>query len=65
MNGRAFPILNHDTYLVIAITEAGVIPATLVYLAGFYKNTEVATRLAWFWGIQVSNFNHFMISILK
>ncbi|KAF8651059.1 hypothetical protein AX16_004922 [Volvariella volvacea WC 439] len=36
----------------IAITEGGVIPATLVYLGGFYKNTEVATRLAWFWGTQ-------------
>ncbi|KIM82053.1 hypothetical protein PILCRDRAFT_71383 [Piloderma croceum F 1598] len=30
----------------------GVIPATLVYLGGFYKSTELATRLAWFWGIQ-------------
>ncbi|CAA7261998.1 unnamed protein product [Cyclocybe aegerita] len=36
----------------IAITEGGVIPATLVYLGGFYKSTELATRLAWFWGIQ-------------
>ncbi|KAJ7703911.1 MFS general substrate transporter [Mycena rosella] len=36
----------------IAITEGGVIPCTLVYLSGFYKNTELATRLAWFWGIQ-------------
>ena len=40
--------------IVIAITEGGVIPATLVYLGGFYKSTELATRLAWFWGIQVS-----------
>lgn len=39
--------------LVIAITEGGVIPATLVYLGGFYKSTELATRLAWFWGVQV------------
>jgi len=38
---------------VIAITEGGVIPATLVYLGGFYKSTELATRLAWFWGVQV------------
>ncbi|KAJ8522140.1 hypothetical protein ONZ45_g1225 [Pleurotus djamor] len=37
----------------IAITEGGVIPATLVYLGGFYRGTELATRLAWFWGIQI------------
>lgn len=37
----------------IAITEGGVIPATLIYLGGFYKSTELATRLAWFWGVQV------------
>ncbi|KDR78246.1 hypothetical protein GALMADRAFT_245328 [Galerina marginata CBS 339.88] len=36
----------------IAITEGGVIPTTLVYLGGFYKSTELATRLAWFWGVQ-------------
>ncbi|KAJ7271247.1 MFS general substrate transporter [Mycena rebaudengoi] len=36
----------------IAITEGGVIPATLIYLGGFYKGTELSTRLAWFWGIQ-------------
>ncbi|KAF8154300.1 MFS general substrate transporter [Crassisporium funariophilum] len=36
----------------IAVTEGGVIPATLVYLGGFYKSTELATRLSWFWGIQ-------------
>ncbi|KAF9472635.1 MFS general substrate transporter [Pholiota conissans] len=36
----------------IAITEGGVIPTTLVYLGAFYKSTELATRLAWFWGIQ-------------
>lgn len=40
-------------FLVIAITEGGVIPATLVYLGGFYKSNELATRLAWFWGVQV------------
>ncbi|KAJ7784258.1 MFS general substrate transporter [Mycena metata] len=38
--------------IFIAITEGGVIPATLIYLGGFYKSTELATRLAWFWGIQ-------------
>ncbi|PPQ99394.1 hypothetical protein CVT24_005377 [Panaeolus cyanescens] len=37
---------------VIALTEGGVIPATLVYLGSFYKSTELATRLAWFWGVQ-------------
>ncbi|KAJ6532254.1 MFS general substrate transporter [Mycena vulgaris] len=37
---------------VIAITEGGVIPATLIYLGGFYKSTELSTRLGWFWGIQ-------------
>lgn len=42
---------------VIAITEGGVIPATLVYLGGFYKSTELATRLAWFWGVQVRTRN--------
>lgn len=31
---------------------AGFIPACLTYLTGFYKTTELATRLAWFWGIQ-------------
>ncbi|KAF8588996.1 MFS general substrate transporter [Ramaria rubella] len=36
----------------IAITEGGAIPATLVYLGGFYKSNELATRLGWFWGIQ-------------
>ena len=39
--------------IVIAITEGGVIPATLVYLGSFYKSNELATRLAWFWGVQV------------
>ncbi|KJA24895.1 hypothetical protein HYPSUDRAFT_65203 [Hypholoma sublateritium FD-334 SS-4] len=32
--------------------ERCVIPTTLVYLGGFYKSTELATRLAWFWGVQ-------------
>ncbi|KAJ7108039.1 hypothetical protein C8R43DRAFT_962953 [Mycena crocata] len=37
---------------VIAIAEGGVVAVTLIYLSGFYKSTELATRLAWFWGIQ-------------
>ncbi|KAI8845024.1 MFS general substrate transporter [Chytriomyces cf. hyalinus JEL632] len=37
---------------LIAITEGGVIPATLVYLGAFYKKNELATRLSWFWGVQ-------------
>ncbi|KAJ3369548.1 hypothetical protein HDU84_001546, partial [Entophlyctis sp. JEL0112] len=44
-----------DYYLVrflIAFTEGGVIPATLVYLGAFYKRSEIATRLSWFWGVQ-------------
>ncbi|PPQ80351.1 hypothetical protein CVT25_003634 [Psilocybe cyanescens] len=46
-------ITDKSGYLtVIAITEGGVIPTTLVYLGGFYKSTELATRLAWFWGVQ-------------
>jgi len=49
-------ITNKAGYLTvrsfIALTEGGVIPATLVYLSGFYKSTELATRLAWFWGVQ-------------
>ncbi|RSH82833.1 hypothetical protein EHS25_005823 [Saitozyma podzolica] len=36
----------------IALTEGGVIPATLIYLGTFYKSTELVTRLSWFWGIQ-------------
>lgn len=36
----------------IAVTEAGFIPACLTYLTGWYKTRELATRLAWFWGIQ-------------
>ncbi|GAW09809.1 MFS general substrate transporter [Lentinula edodes] len=35
---------------MIAVTEGGVIPATLIYLGSFYRSTELATRLAWFWG---------------
>ncbi|KAJ6464588.1 major facilitator superfamily domain-containing protein [Mycena sanguinolenta] len=38
--------------IFIAVTEGGVIPATLIYLGGFYKGTELSTRLGWFWGIQ-------------
>ncbi|KAH9476933.1 putative transporter [Psilocybe cubensis] len=46
-------ITDKSGYLtVIAFTEGGVIPTTLVYLGGFYKSTELATRLAWFWGVQ-------------
>ncbi|KAI8609643.1 MFS general substrate transporter [Chytriomyces sp. MP71] len=37
---------------LIALTEGGVIPATLVYLGTFYKRNELATRLSWFWGVQ-------------
>ncbi|ORY94142.1 major facilitator superfamily domain-containing protein [Syncephalastrum racemosum] len=36
----------------IALTEAGFIPTCLVYLTGWYKTAELATRLAWFWGVQ-------------
>jgi hypothetical protein len=36
----------------VALTEAGFIPASLTYLTGWYKTNELATRLAWFWGIQ-------------
>ncbi|ORZ10845.1 major facilitator superfamily domain-containing protein [Absidia repens] len=48
----------HDIYgfmtvrAMIAITEAGFIPACLVYLTAFYKTNELATRLAYFWGAQ-------------
>ena len=51
--GKGFSDGGTSTGPVIAITEGGVIPATLVYLGGFYKSTELATRLAWFWGVQV------------
>lgn len=37
---------------MIGLTEGGVIPATLIYLGSFYRSTELATRLAWFWGVQ-------------
>ncbi|KAI8617985.1 MFS general substrate transporter [Chytriomyces sp. MP71] len=37
---------------LIALTEGGVIPATLIYLGTFYKRNELATRLSWFWGVQ-------------
>ncbi|KAF5363117.1 hypothetical protein D9757_011723 [Collybiopsis confluens] len=46
------PPLTTSPYVVIAITEGGVIPATLIYLGSFYRGTELATRLAWFWGVQ-------------
>ncbi|KAG1057143.1 hypothetical protein G6F46_001022 [Rhizopus delemar] len=36
----------------IALTEAGFIPSCLVYFTTWYKASELATRLAWFWGIQ-------------
>ncbi|KAI9492274.1 major facilitator superfamily domain-containing protein [Zychaea mexicana] len=38
--------------VLIAITEAGFIPACIYYLSSWYKTKELATRLAWFWGIQ-------------
>ncbi|CDH48430.1 mfs general substrate transporter [Lichtheimia corymbifera JMRC:FSU:9682] len=38
--------------MLIAVTEAGFIPACLYYLTGWYKTTELATRLACFWGVQ-------------
>ncbi|KAI9269149.1 major facilitator superfamily domain-containing protein [Phascolomyces articulosus] len=38
--------------VLIAVTEAGFIPATLNYLTQWYKTKELATRLAFFWGIQ-------------
>ncbi|PBK68460.1 MFS general substrate transporter [Armillaria solidipes] len=48
-------ITNRGGYLtvrcMIALTEGGVIPATLIYLGSFYKSTELATCLVWFWGI--------------
>ncbi|CEP17471.1 hypothetical protein [Parasitella parasitica] len=36
----------------IALTEAGFIPSCLIYMTGWYKTNELATRLSWFWGIQ-------------
>ncbi|KAI7848942.1 major facilitator superfamily domain-containing protein [Circinella umbellata] len=38
--------------VLIAVTEAGFIPASLNYLTSWYKTRELATRLAFFWGIQ-------------
>ncbi|KAG2215422.1 hypothetical protein INT46_001385 [Mucor plumbeus] len=38
--------------VLIAITEAGFIPACLSYMSLWYKTNELATRLAWFWGAQ-------------
>ncbi|CAO3628867.1 unnamed protein product [Mucor fragilis] len=38
--------------VLIAITEAGFIPACLGYMSSWYKTNELATRLAWFWGAQ-------------
>ncbi|CEP07753.1 hypothetical protein [Parasitella parasitica] len=38
--------------ILIAITEAGFIPACLSYMSKWYKINELATRLAWFWGAQ-------------
>ncbi|KAI7888304.1 major facilitator superfamily domain-containing protein [Mucor mucedo] len=38
--------------IVLALTEAGFIPACVSYLTGWYKTNELATRLSWFWGIQ-------------
>ncbi|KAI8062955.1 major facilitator superfamily domain-containing protein [Thamnidium elegans] len=47
---------NFDGYIAIrfavALTEAGFIPASLIYLTSWYKTNELATRLSWFWGIQ-------------
>ncbi|KAI8335619.1 major facilitator superfamily domain-containing protein [Blakeslea trispora] len=36
----------------ISFTEAGFIPACLVYLTGWYKTKELASRLSWFWALQ-------------
>ncbi|KAI9366609.1 major facilitator superfamily domain-containing protein [Pilaira anomala] len=48
--------INYQGFLAvrffIALTEAGFIPSALLYLSGWYKNTELAFRLSWFWGIQ-------------
>ncbi|OAD72562.1 hypothetical protein PHYBLDRAFT_65395 [Phycomyces blakesleeanus NRRL 1555(-)] len=37
---------------LIAITEGGFVPASLVYLNRWYKTNELATRLVLFWGVQ-------------
>jgi len=42
----SFVVPNHLLWVT------GVIPTTLVYLGSFYKSTELATRLAFFWGVQ-------------
>ncbi|KAJ3285072.1 hypothetical protein HDU79_007615 [Rhizoclosmatium sp. JEL0117] len=55
LGSHAF-ITNSITFYIIrfvlATVMGGVIPATLVYLGGFYKKNELATRLSWFWGAQ-------------
>ncbi|KAI9353462.1 MFS general substrate transporter [Obelidium mucronatum] len=53
--GHGFVRDTPQFYLIrflIALTEGGVIPATIVYLGSFYKRDEIATRLSWFWGVQ-------------
>jgi Major Facilitator Superfamily len=49
-------VKDYSSYLVvrvlIAVTEAGFIPACLTYLTGFYTTAELSSRLAWFWAIQ-------------
>ncbi|KAJ3284999.1 hypothetical protein HDU79_007704, partial [Rhizoclosmatium sp. JEL0117] len=50
--GHAFIQNETDYYIIrtlIALTEGGVIPATLVYLGSWYRKNELATRLSWFW----------------
>ncbi|KAI8073277.1 major facilitator superfamily domain-containing protein [Gongronella butleri] len=36
----------------IALFESGFIPACLVYMNAWYRTNELATRLAYFWGVQ-------------
>ncbi|CEG62870.1 hypothetical protein RMATCC62417_00126 [Rhizopus microsporus] len=47
---------NYSGYLAtrffIAVTEGGFIPTCLLYFTSWYKASELATRLSWFWGIQ-------------
>ena len=43
---------SHSCFGLRSNDAVGVIPATLVYLGAFYKSNELATRLAWFWGVQ-------------
>ncbi|KAJ7485714.1 MFS general substrate transporter [Mycena latifolia] len=38
--------------VLLAATEGGVVPATLIYLGGLYKGTELTIRLGWFWAIE-------------